>query len=74
MRNRLRLEFFKKDDFKRIIKQQSNLIFNGIHKSYENCDIYLLKKIEVVMDKPVYFGFAVVELSKYTCMRYIVIN
>ena len=34
MRNRLRLEFFKKDEHKEIIKQQSNLIFNGIHKSY----------------------------------------
>ena len=38
VRNRLRLEFFKKDDYKEIIKQQSKLTFNGIHKSYENCD------------------------------------
>ena len=31
VRNRLRLEFIKKDDYKKIIKQQSKLIFNGIH-------------------------------------------
>ena len=39
VQNRLRLEFIKKDYFKTIIKQQSYLTFNGIHKSYENCDI-----------------------------------
>ena len=40
------------------------MTFNGIHKSYENCDTYLFKKNEVVMDKPIYLGFAVLELSK----------
>ena len=38
VRNRLFLEFIKKDDYKEIITQQSTLTFNGIHKSYENCD------------------------------------
>ena len=38
VRNRLRLKFTKKDHFKKIIKQQSKQTFNGIHKSYENCD------------------------------------
>ena len=61
---RLRLEFFKKDDYKEIIKQQSKLTFNGIHKFYENCDGYVIRKNEVVMDKPIYLGFAVLELSK----------
>ena len=64
VRNRLRLEFFKKDDFKEIIKQQSKLSFNGIHKSHEKCDSYVFRKNQVVMDKPFYLGFAVLELSK----------
>ena len=53
-RNRLKIKFIKKDDYKEIIKQQSNLTFNGIHKSYENCDSYTLKQNEVLMDKPIY--------------------
>ena len=50
VRNRLRLEFFKKYEHNEVIKQQSKLTFNGILKSYENCDSYLFKKNEVVMD------------------------
>ena len=46
VRNRLRLELFNKDHVKDIIKQQSKLTFNGIHKSYENCDRYTLKKMK----------------------------
>ena len=64
VRNRLRFDFFKKDDYKDNIKQQSKLTFKGIHKSYENCDSYVVKKNEVVMDKPIYLGFTVLELRK----------
>ena len=64
VRNRLGLKFFRKDDSKEIIKHQSKLTFNGIHKSYENCDSYVFRKNEVLMDKPKYLGFAVLELSK----------
>ena len=64
VRNRLKIKFVEKDDCKEIIKQQSKLTFNGIHKSYENCDSYTFKKIEVLMDKPIYLGFAVLELGK----------
>ena len=55
VRNRLKIKPIKKDDYQEIIKQQSKLTFNGIHKSYENCDIYTFKQNEVLMDKPIYF-------------------
>ena len=64
VRNRLKIKFVKKDDYSEIIKQQSKLTFNGIHKSYENCDSYTHKQNEVLMDKPIYLGFTVLELSK----------
>ena len=64
VRNRLKIKFIKKDDYREIIKQQSKLTFNGVHKSYENCDSYTFKQNEVLMDKPIYLGFTVLELSK----------
>ena len=64
LRNRLRLEFIKKDDFENIIKQQSKLTSNGIHKSYENYDSYTFKQNEVVMGKDIYIGFTILEVSK----------
>ena len=45
--------------------------FNGIRKSYEKCDSYVFKKIEVAMDKPIYLGFAVLEITKlHMCETY----
>ena len=40
------------------------MTFNGIHKSYENCECYVFRKSEVLMDKPIYLGFSVSKLSK----------
>ena len=40
------------------------MTFNGIHKSYENCDSYTFKQNEVLMNKPIYLGFSVLELIK----------
>ena len=62
--NRLKRKFIEKDDYREIIKQQSKLTFNGIHNSFENCDSYTFKQNEVLMDKPIYLGFTVLELSK----------
>ena len=64
VRNRLELEIIKKDNIKKIITRQSKLTFNGIQKSYENDYSYTFKKNEVVMDKAIYVGFAILELSK----------
>ena len=49
VRNRLKIKFIRKDDYREIIKQQSRLTINGIHKSYENCDSYTFKQDEVLM-------------------------
>ena len=38
--NCFRLEFIEKDEYKKLIKQQSKLTFNAVHKSYEICDSY----------------------------------
>ena len=64
VRNRLKNRFVKKDDYREIGKQQTKLTFTGIHKSYENSDSYTFKQNEVLMDKPIYQGFSVLELSK----------
>ena len=62
VRNRLKIKFVKKNDYREIIKQQSKLTFNGIHKSYKNGDSYTFKQNEVLM--PLYLRFSLLELSK----------
>ena len=64
VRNRIRLELFEKDYSKNTIKQQSKLTFNEIHKSYGNCDSYTFKQNKVLMDKLIYLGLVIIELSK----------
>ena len=40
------------------------MTINGIHKSYEKYDSYTFRQNEILMNKPIYLGFSVLELSK----------
>ena len=64
VRNRSRIEFIKKDEGEKMVKWQSKVTFNGIHKCYEKYDSFTFKMKEVLMDRPIYLGFSVMELSK----------
>ena len=64
VRNRLKINFIQKNDFRGKIKQQFKLTYNGVHESYENYDIYTFKQNEILMDKPIYLGFTVLGLRK----------
>ena len=64
VRNRLELDLIKKVAIKKIIKRQSKLTFKGFHKSFENCDSYTFKQNEVVLDRAIDVGFAILELSQ----------
>ena len=64
VRNRCKIEIFERDNYNKISRWQRNLTFNGICKSFSNCDSYLEKGHEILMDKPIYLGYAIFELSK----------
>ena len=64
VRNRLSHDLLKKDEIKNIIKRKSKLMFNAIHKSYENCYSYTFEQNAFLLNKPIYVGFFVLELSK----------
>ena len=46
------------------LKDNVKYFFYGIHKSYEKCDSYTFKQKEVLIDKPIYVGLAILELSQ----------
>ena len=61
VRSRLKIKFIKNDE--KIIKQQTKLTFNVIHKSYTTYDSYTFKQNEFLMDETIYLRFAVLELN-----------
>ena len=64
VRNRIKVEFIKNTNERKILKYQSRLDFNGIHKRYQDYDSYTFKSNVVKMEKPIYLGFCILELSK----------
>ena len=54
VRNRIRVEFIRKDDKERNFERQSKLTFIGSHKSYTIYDSYTFKQNEIFIDKPIY--------------------
>ena len=59
LRNNIRIEIAKNIDENTILRHQSGLDFNGIHKSYQNCDSYTFKKNVIKKKKPFYLGFVI---------------
>ena len=64
VRNRIKVEFAKNTDERKILRYQSRLDFDGIHKSYQDYDSYTFKTNVIKMEKPIYLGFTILELSK----------
>ena len=64
VRNRIEVEFVKNTNERKILQYQSRLDFDGIHKSYQDYDSYTFKSNVVKMEKPIYLGFTILELSK----------
>ena len=62
--NRIKVEFNRKDEYEKIIKQQSKLTSNGIHHSHTNYDGYTFKQNEVLMHEPNHEGVDVLEIYK----------
>ena len=54
----------KNCEIETIIKQQSKLTFNGIHKSYATYNSYAFKQNEVLLDKQIHVDLVLLELSK----------
>ena len=64
----------KENDYKEVskkyvdiknIKEQSKLTSNEIHQFYTIFDSYTFKQHEVLMDNPIYIGFAVLEMTEF---------
>ena len=56
---------------KKLLNSNQNLLLMEFTRSYENYDSYTFKQNEILMDKPIYLGFSVLEISKFTYVFYI---
>ena len=57
-------DFIKRDSDDRLLKMQSKLTFNGIHKSYGKYDSYTSQRNELLMDKHIYLEIVVLQVSR----------
>ena len=57
-------ELIRKDDNQKVVKQQSKVTFNGIHKNSTNYDCYTFKPNKIHMGKPICLRFAVLDLRR----------
>ena len=65
VRNRIKVEFVKSTDEKKMRREyQSRLDSDGIHKSYQAYDSYTFKTNVIKMEKPIYLRLDILELSK----------
>ena len=64
VRNRIKVEFVENTNERKILRFQSRLDFDGIHKSYQDYDTYTFRSNVVKMEKPIYLAFTILELSK----------
>ena len=64
VRSRINVEFVINTDERKILRYQSRLDFDGIHKSYQDYDSYTFKTNVIRIEKTIYLGFAILELSK----------
>ena len=64
LKTELKKEVIRKDNKERIIKQRSKVTFNSIQKHFTIYDGYTFKQNEVIVDKPIYLGFAALELRE----------
>ena len=64
VRNRIKVENVKNTNDKKILRYQSRLDFNVMQKSYQDYDSYTFQDNVIKMEKPIYLGFAILELSK----------
>ena len=64
VRNRIKVEFIHNSDERKILRYQSRLDFDGIHKNYQDYHSFMFKTNIIKMEKPIYLGFTILELSK----------
>ena len=71
VRNRCKIEIIKRDEYDKILKQQRKLTFNGMHKSFNNCDSYLFKEREILLDILILYNHTLVR-KKYNYIMWTV--
>ena len=64
VRERTSIEIIPHTGIDQIIKKQSTFSFEGMSQQYNDFSLYNYGKEKITIDKPIYSGFRVLELSK----------